>query len=316
MVCTSHTIHYSHLSDAPQVTRKLVAIEQPHTAVGAFFCLGHSTVVILVSIAVAASSAALADKFGSFQSVGGIIGVSVSCLYVVLSHHSLLLLANVCSFLFTIAVVNIFVISASIREYIRLKNTKSLLYDPAPTSKASDISNTKPPSSLPLSTPTPTLTVRILTRAFRLIDRQYKMYPLGFLFGLGFDTSTEVALLGLAAVKASHGISTWVILVLPLVFTAGMGLVDTIDGALMGLAYTSTALAGDPEARLFYSILLTGLSIAAALAIGLMQLLQLLYNVLHPVGPFWDGMDRFTYPGHTDLFVRSGSSRGLFRHYR
>jgi len=143
----------------------------------------------------------------------------------------------------------------------------------------------------------------IFNKIFKFIDRPWKMYPLGFLFGLGFDTSTEVALLGIASVEATKGTSFWLLLLFPLVFTCGMCLIgssfivladrDTIDGALMTLLYLSPG--SDPSSRpsmtrLFHSILLTSLSIGIAITIGMIQLLSLIYNIRNPEGQFWDGV--------------------------
>ena len=163
--------------------------------------------------------------------------------------------------------------------------------------------------------------VRLFNKVFKLIDQSWKMYPLGFLFGLGFDTSTEVALLGIAAIEAVAGTSIWLILLLPLLFTAGMCLVDTIDGALMSFAYSSTTLAADQEGRLFYSIVLTLVSIFAALSIGFIQMLSLVLNVAQPEGKFWDGVkaigDHYDILGGAicGLFLVAGVASIFYRRY-
>jgi high-affinity nickel-transport protein len=118
------------------------------------------------------------------------------------------------------------------------------------------------------------------------------MYPIGVLFGLGFDTSSEIAVLGIASIQAAKGTSIWVILVFPLLFTAGMCLLDTTDGALMMALYTRTTASRDPVVVLYYSIVLTVVTVIAALIIGVIQLLSLVYNVAEPSGPFWDGVER------------------------
>ena len=118
------------------------------------------------------------------------------------------------------------------------------------------------------------------------------MYPLGVLFGLGFDTSSEIALFGISSIQAAQGTSFWLILLFPLLFTAGMCLIDTADGALMMSLYTSTALARDQIAVLYYSIVLTVLTVVVALVIGVIQLLTMILNVAEPQGRFWDGVER------------------------
>ncbi|KAL8805777.1 MAG: hypothetical protein Q9200_005289 [Gallowayella weberi] len=127
------------------------------------------------------------------------------------------------------------------------------------------------------------------------------MYPLGVLFGAGFDTSsaietdadlfsTEIALLGIASIQGAKGTSIWLILIFPVLFTAGMCLLDTIDGALMMSLYTSTSLANDRIAILYYSIVLTFITVVVAMVIGFIQLLSLIANVSEPSGKFWDGV--------------------------
>ncbi|EEP75932.1 predicted protein [Uncinocarpus reesii 1704] len=161
---------------------------------------------------------------------------------------------------------------------------------------------------------------KILKTMFKLINRPWKMYPLGVLFGLGFDTSSEIALLGISSIQAARGTSIWVILIFPILFTAGMCLIDTIDGALMLSLYiqpaahflpssssSSTVSAPvsdttaepqaisrnprDPVAFLYYSIVLTCLTVIVAIVIGVLQLLTLILNAAEPKGKFWDGVE-------------------------
>jgi high-affinity nickel-transport protein len=132
----------------------------------------------------------------------------------------------------------------------------------------------------------------ILQRLFKLIDRPWKMYPLGVLFGLGFDTSSEIAILGISSIQATKGTNIWLILLFPLLFTAGMCLLDTTDGALMMSLYTSTQLARDPIAICYYSIVLTVITVIVATVIGVVQFLNLALNVAEPEGRFWDGVER------------------------
>jgi high-affinity nickel-transport protein len=117
------------------------------------------------------------------------------------------------------------------------------------------------------------------------------MYPIGVLFGLGFDTSSEIALLGIASIQAAKGTNIWLILIFPVLFTAGMCMLDTTDGALMMALYTQTSAARDPIVVLYYSIVLTAITIIVALVIGTIQLLSLIANVASPSGPFWDGVN-------------------------
>lgn len=117
------------------------------------------------------------------------------------------------------------------------------------------------------------------------------MYPLGVLFGLGFDTSSEIVLLGISSIQAAKGTSTWLILLFPVLFTAGMCLLDTTDGLMMGL-YTSSELAHDLVAVLYYSIVLTVVTVVVAGTIGCVQVLALVVVVAEPNGAFWRGVER------------------------
>jgi high-affinity nickel-transport protein len=132
------------------------------------------------------------------------------------------------------------------------------------------------------------------------------MYPIGVLFSLGFDTSSEVALLGISAIQAAKGTSIWVILIFPLLFTAGMCLLDTTDGALMMALYTRAVAARDPIIVLYYSIILTEVTVVVALIIGILQLLSLISNVANPQGKFWDGVNNAG--DHYDIIGKDSSS--------
>jgi high-affinity nickel-transport protein len=119
------------------------------------------------------------------------------------------------------------------------------------------------------------------------------MYPVGVMFGLGFDTSSEVALLGISALQGSKGTSLWFILCFPLLFTAAMCLVDTIDGALMMALYTSAAASRDPFTITYYSLVLTGVTVVVALFVGSLQALELADAVkINPEGAFWEGVEK------------------------
>ncbi|KAJ4860666.1 high-affinity nickel-transport protein domain-containing protein [Trichoderma breve] len=131
---------------------------------------------------------------------------------------------------------------------------------------------------------------RLLKVFLKTIDRPWKMYPLGVVFGLGFDTSSEIAVLGIASIQAVQGTSIWLILIFPILFTSGMCLVDSTDGALMMALYTSKAFSRDVVAILYYSIVLTGITVVVSAFIGIIQVLSLAQNVANPTGRFWDGV--------------------------
>ncbi|TKA29830.1 hypothetical protein B0A50_03194 [Salinomyces thailandicus] len=251
-----HALDADHISAIDLMTRRLVASGQRPVTVGTFFSLGHSTIVIVTSIVVAASSAAISDRFDSFSNVGSIIGSSVSA-----------------AFLIILGVMNIYILY-KLMQQLRLAIAAPLGDGPF------DI-NFQGAGCM----------VFLLKKMFKLIDRPWKMYPLGVLFGLGFDTSSEIALLGISSIEAVQGTSFWLILIFPVLFTAGMCLLDTFDGAAMMSLYTSTRLAKDTIAVLYYQIVLTGVTVAVALAIGILQLLTMIVNIKPDLsGSFWNGV--------------------------
>ena len=250
-----HALDADHISAIDLMTRRLIAAGQQPVTVGTFFSLGHSTIVIITSIVVAATASAVSERFDNFSKVGGIIGTSVSA-----------------AFLILLGIMNMWILVKLIQEMKR-----RLRAEPGSEPEGFTLQGGG-------------CLFHLLKRMFKLIDKPWKMYPLGVLFGLGFDTSSEIALLGIASIQATQGTSIWLILIFPLLFTAGMCLLDTTDGALMMSLYTSTKLARDPIAILYYSIVLTVITVMVALVIGVIQLLSLVLNVAEPSGPFWDGV--------------------------
>ncbi|CAG8918542.1 unnamed protein product [Penicillium salamii] len=239
-------------------------------------------IVIITSIVVAATAAAVSSRFDKFSTIGGIIGSGVSA-----------------AFLILLGVMNAYILYKLIKQMQKVFNLPEGAEDEAWKIEGGGI------------------LFSVLKKMFKLIDRPWKMYPLGILFGLGFDTSSEIALLGISSIEAAKGTSFWVILILPALFTAGMCLLDTIDGALMFSLYIQPAanflpskpdaetasIASDPDelpqshnnhrdpvAFLYYSIVLTTLTVIVAIVIGVIQLLTLVLNVTDAEGKFWDGV--------------------------
>ncbi|KAL3424508.1 High-affinity nickel transport protein nic1 [Phlyctema vagabunda] len=248
-----HALDADHISAIDLMTRRLIAAGQRPVTVGTFFSLGHSTIVVITCIVVAATAAAVSDRFDGFSRVGGIIGTSVSA-----------------AFLIILSIMNVYILYKLVKE-LRMLIERGIAADHPPWEGGGCLFS-------------------LFKKMFNLIDQPWKMYPLGVLFGLGFDTSSEVALLGIASLQGAKGTSFWLILVFPILFTAGMCLIDTTDGALMMTLYTSTSLARDQIAILYYSIVLTVITIVAAMTIGVIQLLSLILNVAEPTGRFWDGV--------------------------
>ncbi|KAI1104667.1 NicO-domain-containing protein [Jackrogersella minutella] len=279
-----HALDADHISAIDLMTRRLIASGQRPVTVGTFFSLGHSTIVIITCIVVAATSGALRDRFDNFQYVGGIIGTSVSA-----------------AFLILLCLGNGWVL------YRLVRRLRAVLREPDPHHPEQEGAD-EDQAATNLQLEGAGFLASVFRKLFRIVDRPWKMYPLGVLFGLGFDTSSEIAVLGIASIQGAQGTSLWIILIFPILFTAGMCMLDTTDGALMMTLYTSKAFARDTVAILYYSIVLTGITVVVSAFIGIIQLLSLVQNVAEPEGPFWDGLSEIS--DHFEII--GGSICGLF----
>jgi high-affinity nickel-transport protein len=255
-----HAVDADHIAAIDNVVRKLMHDGKRPNGAGFFFSLGHSTVVVLASLAIAATTAAMQDRLQSFKAIGGIIGTAVSAVFLVL-----------------IALANLVILRGVWRNFRHVARGGTL--DPASldTFAAGGI------------------ITRICRPLFRAITQSWHMYPLGFLFGLGFDTATEVGLLGIAATQAAQGMSPWQTLAFPALFTAGMALVDTIDSILMVGAYGWAYVR--PLRKLWYNLTITAASVVVALLIGGIEALGLLVDQLGLEGGIWSVVSRL----NTDL---------------
>jgi len=248
-----HALDVDHIAAIDNVTRKLMQREKQPVAVGLFFSLGHSTVVFALTVAIAITATAFQTQFESFKMVGGVVGTLVSAF-----------------FLFAIALANIIVLFSVYRTFRTVKNGGRYVDE-----------------DLDLMLANRGLLGRVFRRFFRLIEWSWQMYPLGVLFGLGFDTATEVGLLGIAATQASHGLSIWSILVFPALFMAGMTLVDTTDSILMLRAYGWAFV--KPIRKLYYNLTITAVSVVVAVVVGGLEVLNLVGYQLGLIerGGFW-----------------------------
>lgn len=246
-----HAVDADHIAAIDNVTRKLMQSGKRPLSVGLFFSLGHSTVVIVASIFVALAVAALQSKFSGFREVGGLIGTSVSAF-----------------FLLAVALANIVILVSVFRLFEAVKRGEHFIEE-----------------DLNILLSQRGLIGRLLRSLFSIISKSWHMYPLGILFGLGFDTATEIALLGISAAQGSQGMSIWSILVFPALFTAGMSLVDTTDGVLMVRAYGWAFV--KPIRKLYYNMTITLVSVIVALVIGGVEALGLIGSKLGLDGSFW-----------------------------
>ncbi|KAK4083695.1 uncharacterized protein Triagg1_1357 [Trichoderma aggressivum f. europaeum] len=282
-----HALDADHIAAIDLMTRRLIASGQRPATVGTFFSLGHSTIVIITCIVVAATSGALRERFDGFQRVGNIIGTSVSAAVLII-----LCLGNGWV---------LYKLVKRLKEVLaqrRIGDGDALDEEDAAAAQANN----------QLQLTGGGFMTRLLKVFLKTIDRPWKMYPLGVVFGLGFDTSSEIAVLGIASVQAVQGTSIWLILIFPILFTSGMCLVDSTDGALMMALYTSKAFSRDVVAILYYSIVLTGITVVVSAFIGIIQVLSLAQNVANPTGRFWDGVS--AVGDHFDII--GGSICGLF----
>jgi high-affinity nickel-transport protein len=246
-----HAVDADHIAAIDNVTRKLMQRGERPVSVGFFFALGHSTIVVLASLGVAATTAALQNRFAFLRDVGGLIGTGVSAL-----------------FLFAVALANLVILAGVYRTFRRVRRGGFYVEE--------DVDRLLAQRGV---------LARLYRPVFRLVTESWHMYPLGFLFGLGFDTATEIALLGISATEASNGLSVWSIMVFPALFAAGMSLIDTTDGVLMLGAY-GWAFAR-PIRKLYYNLTITLVSVLVAVVVGGIEVLGLVGEQLRLDGPFW-----------------------------
>ena len=246
-----HAVDADHIAAIDNTTRKLMSDGQRPVGVGLFFSLGHSTVVVALSLVIALSAGIISD-IPTFREIGGLIGTSVSALFLLLiGMINLVVLVDVYRMFRKVAGGGAYS-EESLEEFL---NSRGLL-------------------------------ARLFRPMLRVIRRSWHMYPLGLLFGLGFDTASEVALLGLAAASGVNHVPIIYILVLPALFAAGMSLVDATDGVLMLSAYGWAYI--KPIRKLYYNLNITLVSVLIAFAIGGVEVLSVIGNRLSLSGGVWD----------------------------
>jgi nickel/cobalt transporter (NiCoT) family protein len=252
-----HAFDADHIAAIDNTTRKLMEDGSRPLSVGFWFSLGHSSVVfgltLLLAVGVREVGTGLTDDDSEMHRIGGLIGTLVSG-----------------AFLLLIAVINLVILVALARVFRAMRSGG---YDE---------------DALEEQLANRGLLNRILGRVTRAVRKPWQMYPLGILFGLGFDTVTEISLLVLAAGSVASGLPWYAILCLPVLFAAGMSLLDTIDGSFMNFAYGWAF--SKPVRKVYYNLVITGLSVAVALIIGGIELLGILVEKLSLTGPFWDSV--------------------------
>ncbi len=257
-----HAFDADHISAIDNTTRKLLQERKKPMGVGFFFSLGHSTVVFLIALALGFAVKALIEgavsENGELKSIGGTVGTTVSGVFLLL-----------------IGILNLVILLDIVRVYQRMKRghfDRRALEDQL---RAGGVMT------------------RLFSRLFRLVTQSWHMYPIGFLFGLGFDTASEVALLAISAGAASQGLPLIAVIALPILFAAGMSLMDTTDGAFMSKAYAWAF--SNPIRKVFYNLTVTGLSVFVALFVGMVELVQSLTKTLDLKGGAWDAVGKVDF---------------------
>ena len=262
-----HAVDADHIAAIDNTTRKLMQEGKRPVAVGFFFSLGHSTIVILLSILIALSASFVTKNLPSLQALGSIIGTAVSSF-----------------FLLMIGIINLVTLIDIFKIWSRVTRGK--------------ISNEK---EIHEHLNTKGFLARLFMPFLRAVSNSWNMYFVGFLFGLGFDTASEVGLLSLSAATAAKGTSLWAILLLPFAFTAGMSLIDTLDGILMLGAYGWAYL--NPVRKLYYNMNITLISVIIALCIGGIEAIQLLSSQLHLTGPVFQYIQNMNFGSFGYLII-------------
>jgi len=255
-----HAFDADHISAIDNTTRKLMAEGKRPMGVGFFFSLGHSSVVtalaIILNFGIKSLGVQVKDDKSSLHHYTSLIGTSVSG-----------------TFLMLIATLNLVVLISVVKVF---KSMREGLYNEEELEKHLNSRG---------------FMMRFFGPIARRIDSSWKMYPLGILFGLGFDTATEVALLVLAGSSVVAGLPWWAILSLPMLFAGGMSLLDTIDGSFMNFAYGWAF--SRPVRKVYYNIVITGLSVIVAIFIGGLEVAQVFAGQLNLSGGFWNYANNF-----------------------
>lgn len=272
-----HAVDADHLAAIDNVTRRLVSEGKKPTAVGLFFSLGHSTIVFGMTAFVAMTASLVSDYYTNAAEVGELIGTLVSAL-----------------FLYLIGCINLYCLYVLYKEWKKNKEiekiesikleisdlTSSVQFDEA----VDDILEKQEEKEKA----TMGFCVRCCPKLLNIVDASYKMYFVGFLFGLGFDTASEIALLSIAALAPGEGVPPIFVMILPIIFAAGMALIDTIDGIMMIWAYGWAFVEGDK--KMFYNFFVTLTSLLIAFVIGTLELLGIIGEKFELDSPFWNAV--------------------------
>ncbi len=265
-----HAFDADHISAIDNTTRKLLQEGKKPIGVGFFFSLGHSTVVFVIALAlgfaVKAFVSSVVSNNGQLKNIGGVIGTSVSGVFLIM-----------------IGILNLIILLDIIRVYRRMQAGQ---YDR---------------QSLEHELVAGGIMTKVFGRMFKLVSQSWHLYPVGFLFGLGFDTASEVALLAISAGAAAQHLPFAAVLSLPVIFAAGMSLADTTDGAFMSKAYSWAF--SNPIRKVFYNLTVTSLSVFVALFVGVVEVAQILIQVLNLQGGVFGAIAGFNFIGTAGFLI-------------
>jgi nickel/cobalt transporter (NiCoT) family protein len=254
-----HAFDADHIAAVDDTVRYMLQKGRCPLGVGFFFSLGHSTIVLVLSIAIACAAATVRQRLPSLQGLGIVLGAGVSGI-----------------FLWIIGILNLLVLLDVLKIWQRAKT------------------GTHSHAHLEARLRQRGLLNRLFgSRLQHLLNHSWQMYPLGLLFGLGFDTASEIGLLAMTAGAAAGNLPIAAVLCLPVLFAAGMSLMDTTDGVLMCKAYDWAFL--NPLRKIFYNLTTTALSVAVALIIGTVELLQVLIHALGLRGGTFDAIAQLDF---------------------
>ncbi|MGC1777884.1 MAG: HoxN/HupN/NixA family nickel/cobalt transporter [Xanthobacteraceae bacterium] len=250
-----HAVDADHIAAIDNVVRKLMQEGKRPVSAGLFFSLGHSLVVIIAVAVIVGTAFALQGQLHPFKEIGSLIGTGASAF-----------------FLLAIALINLVILRGVWRSFVRARRG-----EPVAEHELDNLLSGRG------------LLARIFRPLFRMVSRSWQMFPIGFLFGLGFDTATEITLFSVAASEAAGGTSFSTVMLFPALFTAGMTLIDTTDSVLMVGAYGWAFL--NPLRKIWYNLTITAVSALVAFVIGGVEALGLIADKLGLAGGFWDFVD-------------------------
>jgi high-affinity nickel-transport protein len=254
-----HAVDADHIAAIDNTTRKLLQEKQRPFTVGMWFSLGHSTIVVGLIVALVFATRAVVGYIPALQSGGAIIGTAVSG-----------------GFLWAIGIVNLVIVLSIYRMFKEMRRGKLNQNELEREMDNRSFMN------------------RYFRPLFRIVKKPWQIYPIGVLFGLGFDTATQITLIAISVgIGVSSSVPIWMTLVLPFMFTCGMVLVDTTDGVMMGAAYGWAF--SNPLRKIYYNLTITVISVFVALAIGTVELLQVITTELNLTGPLWEWLENLDF---------------------